>query len=135
MRWAAQCGITPNTVLLLEDVARSYRNEQLGWPLNSVEPWPNELKMLLDVDRAPPEAEMTPMPFPSVLEPVEEPDAMQMDDKLAAVAGSAEPAEPTDVTMHDSEALLGNSPDEPATDGSVLPTVAPPAGPPDTTDK
>ncbi|TFK80241.1 hypothetical protein K466DRAFT_605498 [Polyporus arcularius HHB13444] len=128
-RWAARCGVSHDTVVLLEHVARFYRNHQLDRPLNSVEPWPTAPRSIEDVGRVPSEAELPFLPYPSdsaANDGPDVPDAMLTD--VGAPAAEPIPTEEPnllDITMQDVEGASALA-DGSTGGGSVLSTTAPP---------
>ena len=118
VRWAARCGISYDTVMLLEYVTRFYRNESLGRPVTSVEPWPNAPRSLEDAGRVPLESEMSSMPFPADVMTADT-DSMQLD--MDAADGTIE----DDVSMRDEHTVHVPSQDETPDGGSVQTTTEP----------
>ena len=118
VRWAARCGISYDTVMLLEYVTRFYRNESLGRPVTSVEPWPNAPRSLEDAGRVPLESEMSSMPFPADVMTADT-DSMQLD--MEAADGTIE----DDVSMRDEHTVHVPSQDETPDGGSVQTTTEP----------
>ncbi|RPD52183.1 hypothetical protein L227DRAFT_618020 [Lentinus tigrinus ALCF2SS1-6] len=62
VRWAARCGITDRSVLLIENVARRMRNLEHHRPVDCIEPWPTAPRSLDDITQVPTENELPALP-------------------------------------------------------------------------
>ena len=71
VRWAARCGVTDRTVLLMENVARRQRNADSGREVDCIDAWPDYPRSLNDIVNVPSEdelpslSEMQPAPLPA----------------------------------------------------------------------